>query len=98
MQRHILFKFNIDFYPKDEVKNRLPKRECVIWTGNTWHKQKKLICEAIEIKLVNGRVIFLDTSYYFGINIGGKEQEQIWKINFKENADISETFIKISDK
>lgn len=26
------------------------------------------------------------------------QEKDLWKINFKENADISETFIKISDK
>lgn len=60
--------------------------------------QEELLCDAIEIKLVNGQVIFLDPSYYFGINIGGKEQKQMWKINLKETENISETYIKISDK
>lgn len=60
--------------------------------------QEELICDAVEIKLVNGQVIFLDPSYYFGINIGEKEQKQIWKINFKETKNIVETCIKISDR
>lgn len=61
-------------------------------------EQEELICDAIEINLVNGQVIFLDPSYYFGINIGGKEQKRMWKLNLKENVNISETYIKISDK
>lgn len=61
-------------------------------------EQEELICDAIEINLVNGQVIFLDPSYYFGINIGGKEQKQKWKINLEKNAKVRETFIKISDK
>ena len=61
-------------------------------------EQEELICDAIEINLVNGQVIFLDPSYYFGINVGGKEQKQMWKLNLKENVNISETYIKISDK
>jgi len=52
-----------------------------------------LICDAIEIELTNGQIIFLDPSFYFGINIGGKEQKQLWKENLKENAIISETLI-----
>lgn len=60
--------------------------------------QEELICDAVEIKLVNEQVIFLDPSYYFGINIGEKEQKQIWKINFKETKNIVETCIKISDR
>ena len=51
--------------------------------------QEELICDAVEIKLVNGQVIFLDPSYYFGINIGEKEQKQIWKINFEETKKYS---------
>lgn len=58
----------------------------------------ELICDAIEIELVNGQVIFLDPSYLFGINIGGKEQKQIWKSNLKENVNIKVTYIKISDE
>ena len=61
-------------------------------------EQEELICDAMEIKLVNGQVIFLDPSYYFGINIGGKEQKEIWKFNLKDNAKVSETYLKISDK
>ena len=60
-------------------------------------KEDELICDAVEIELVNGQVIFLDPSYYFGINIGGKEQKQLWKINLKENVSMSETRIKLAD-
>lgn len=60
--------------------------------------QEEIICDAVEIKLVNGQVIFLDPSYYFGINIGGKEQKQLWKINYKENENIVETCIRISGR
>lgn len=65
---------------------------------NLEEKKEEMICDALEIKLVNGQIIFLDPSYYFGINIGGKEQKDIWKINLKENAKIRETYIKISEK
>ncbi len=61
-------------------------------------EREELVCDAVEIKLVNGQVIFLDPSYYFGINVGGKEQKQMWKINFKETENIAETCIKISDR
>ncbi len=55
----------------------------------------ELICDAIELKLVNGQVIFLDPSYYFGINIGGKEQKEKWKLNIKKDTKVCETLIKI---
>lgn len=60
--------------------------------------QEELICDAMEIKLVNGQLIFIDPSYYFGINIGGKEQKQMWELNLKDNVKVNETYIKISDK
>lgn len=65
---------------------------------NLEEQEEELICDAMEIKLVNEQVIFLDPSYYFGINIGGNEQKQIWKFNLKDNAKVNETYIKISDK
>ncbi|OOM74732.1 hypothetical protein [Clostridium sp. BL-8] len=65
---------------------------------NLEEQEEELICDAMEIKLVNEQVIFLDPSYYFGINIGGDEQKQIWKFNLKDNAKVNETYIKISDK
>lgn len=61
-------------------------------------EQEELICDAMEIKLVNGQLIFMDPSYYFGINIGGKEQKQMWELNLKDNVKVNETYIKISDK
>ncbi len=60
-------------------------------------KGDELICDAVEIELVNGQVIFLDPSYYFGINIGGIEQKQIWEINFKE-VKVDKTRISVTNK
>ncbi|WP_129599961.1 hypothetical protein [Anaerophilus nitritogenes] len=64
---------------------------------NLEEKEEELICDAIEIKLKNEQVIFLDPSFYFGINIGGNEQKEIWKLNLDNNVEINETYIKISD-
>ena len=61
-------------------------------------KQEDLICDAIEIRLGNGQIIFLDPSFYFGINIGGAEQKQIWRNNLQGNVKINEDDIKISDE
>lgn len=65
---------------------------------NLEEKEEELICDAIEIKLKNEQVIFLDPSFYFGINIGGCDQKKIWKENLKSNATINETHIKIADE
>ena len=65
---------------------------------NLEEKEEELICDAIEIKLKNEQVIFLDPSFYFGINIGGCDQKKIWKENLKSNVTINETNITIADK
>lgn len=41
-----------------------------------------MICDAVERKLVNGQVIFLDPSYYFGINIGGEGAKTVVENKF----------------
>lgn len=64
---------------------------------NLEKKQEELICDAIEIKLKNEQVIFLDPSFYFGINIGGYEQKKIWQSNLYNNLKIDKTYMKISD-
>ncbi|WP_251862284.1 hypothetical protein [Clostridium sp. Marseille-Q2269] len=64
---------------------------------NLEKKEEELICDPIEIKLKNEQVIFLDTSFYFGINIGGYEQKKIWKLNLDNSLEINEIYMKISD-
>ena len=36
-------------------------------------------CAAAKIILENGRIIFLDPSFPYGIGVGGKEQEEYWQ-------------------
>ena len=38
-----------------------------------------LCCAAARLDLVNGQKIFVDPTYYFGLRLGGLEQEQIWR-------------------
>lgn len=44
-----------------------------------------VICDAVKINLLNGQMIFLDPKYYFGINIGGSDQEKRWFDNLDKN-------------
>ena len=41
----------------------------------------ELVCAAARLDLVNGQTIFVDPSYHFGIVVGGREQQEIWKQN-----------------
>jgi len=42
-----------------------------------------LICDALEITLMNNQLIFFDPSYYFGISVGGLEQKKCWTKNIE---------------
>ncbi|KOP68479.1 hypothetical protein AMS62_26985 [Bacillus sp. FJAT-18019] len=48
--------------------------------------KEQLICDSLQISLNNGQVLFLDPSFYFGINIGGEEQRQFWMENITNHA------------
>lgn len=61
-------------------------------------KGSEIICDALEIILINEQTIFLDPSYYFGINIGGIRQKERWKVNLENNFPITEQCIKISEE
>ena len=61
-------------------------------------EQEELICGALEMELANGQVIFLDPSFYFGINVGGKKQKQMWRDNLEDNTKVTETCIKLTDR
>jgi hypothetical protein len=57
---------------------------------------KQLICDGLQVSLINGQEIFLDPSFYFGINIGGLEQKKFWFENLINNSSPKETVIKIT--
>ena len=37
-------------------------------------------CAAAKIVLENGQIIFIDPSFLHGIGVGGKEQEEYWRL------------------
>lgn len=48
-----------------------------------------IICDAVKICLLNNQTIFLDPKYYFGINIGGNNQERRWFENLDKDECIN---------
>lgn len=62
---------------------------------NLEKKEDEIICDAVELILKNKQVIFLDPSFYFGINIGGIEKKEVWKDNLNENSIVKEIIINI---
>lgn len=72
--------------------------QIIFYNLDEQQNKDELICDAIEITLVNGQTLFLDPSYYFGINIGGNRQKELWKLNYQgEQEDIRETLVRIDD-
>lgn len=53
-----------------------------------------IICDAVKIKLLNNQTVFLDPGYYFGINIGGNNQERRWFENL-DNEERKNIMIEI---
>ena len=45
-------------------------------------RNNELICDAVCFKLNCGQQLFLDPTYFFGINIGGNEQKKAWFNNY----------------
>lgn len=53
-------------------------KEIVFYDLNT----DELTCAAMELVLGNGQIIFIDPSFYFGINVGGERQKRMWEENY----------------
>jgi len=45
------------------------------------HEGHHVVCKAISLILVCGQELFIDPSYYFGLNVGGADQKQKWVDN-----------------
>ena len=52
---------------------------------NMGESSEEVQCAAARLDLVNGQRIFVDPSNYFGIQLGGREQEEVWKENWFES-------------
>ena len=44
-------------------------------------ENNELICKALSIHLLKGQEIFIDPTYFFGLNIGGERQRKLWYEN-----------------
>ncbi|XYH97111.1 hypothetical protein ACMHYB_56630 [Sorangium sp. So ce1128] len=67
---------------------RDPDGSNVLATLRTWNTNQSpewIECSAARLDLVNGQQIFVDPLNYFGIQLGGREQEEVWKENAQES-------------
>lgn len=49
-------------------------------------QNQNILCDAISIYLISGQELFIDPTYYFGLNIGGKEQREKWLTNLSVDS------------
>lgn len=82
-----------DIVLEDSMDSRNIIKDLVFY--NLEYKCSELICDALEIILINEQTIFLDPSYFFGINIGGIRQKERWEINLENGFQIIKQIIKI---
>ncbi|MBL1230959.1 hypothetical protein IW492_17165 [Enterococcus sp. BWB1-3] len=65
---------------------------------NSEEHKDSLICEAIELRLKNGQIIFCDALSYDGLNIGGHRKKEIWEYSLPEDKEIKQKNVDISDE
>ncbi len=41
----------------------------------------EVICDALQMTLKNGQILFFDPTFVSGINVGGIEQYEFWRTN-----------------
>ncbi|MGE5787670.1 MAG: hypothetical protein ACM3ZE_23960 [Myxococcales bacterium] len=61
--------------------------EVVVW-GAT-EQGGDAVCSALQFKLHNGQLLFIDPTYHFGIRIGGQTQRKIWEDNCPNLSELS---------
>ncbi len=93
VEKEILYRYNID---RDMIKAKMSIDKLVlvdtlaknnietIKLHNVSIKNEEyIICEAVEVTLESGKLIFIDPSFYDGFGIGGIEQKVCWEENHK---------------
>lgn len=67
----------------------------IIINGMELNNKEQIICDSIQLNLNNGQELFIDPSFYFGINIGGAEQRKFWIENLADDTKHAETIIEV---
>jgi len=55
----------------------------------------QIVCNSLQLNLDNGQELFIDPSFYYGINIGGAEQRKFWNENLADGTKIEEVVIEV---
>ncbi len=54
-----------------------------------------IVCHSLQLNLENGQELFIDPSFYYGINIRGVEQRRFWEENLIHPITIEEIRVKV---
>lgn len=60
----------------------------VLWGAE--FEGESVSCNAAQLNLANGQVLFIDPTYHFGIRLGGPEQRDCWYRNWPEAGSLPE--------
>lgn len=63
--------------------NRINSMKLINSTDET---DKSIICDALELQLKSGQLIFVDPSFHYGIGLGGMFQKKYWENNAKKES------------
>lgn len=67
----------------------------IVINGIELKNKEQIICHNLQLNLDNGQELFIDPSFYFGINIGGAEQRKFWIENLKDGVKPDEIVIEV---
>ncbi|ASJ52796.1 hypothetical protein BP422_04040 [Brevibacillus formosus] len=73
---------------KNTVKN-------LVINGMESNDNNQIVCNSLQLNLDNGQELFIDPSFYYGINIGGAEQRKFWIENLPDGTKPDEIVIEV---
>ncbi|MCC3379670.1 hypothetical protein ACFQ5D_18800 [Paenibacillus farraposensis] len=63
--------------------------------GMESNDNNQIVCNSLQLNLDNGQELFIDPSFYYGINIGGAEQRKFWNENLADGTKIDEVIMEV---
>jgi hypothetical protein len=78
----------------DSMSAKNTVRSFVI-NGMELNENKQIVCNSLQLNLSNGQELFIDPSFYYGINIGGAEQRKFWLENLADGTKPDEIVIEV---
>lgn len=98
------FEIDEDMYPSStsvsqivltdsmSVKNSI---KSFVINGLEYNDSDQIVCYSLQLNLENSQELFIDPSFYYGINIGGAEQRKFWKENMMNHVKIEEMQVEV---